>query len=701
MITKRKENSKCDKLVEQSLESSIRDFIEIFQSSDMAEEYFAEYIDSFSRCLDNLKNRKVSVGVIGITSSGKSTLLNAILGEKILPQKVRPSSGVQVICEFGEKLEAEIYFKKESGKPVKKVTSHIYATLEKYGDECKNPANKEDVEEIRVYSPSFRLGKNISLVDTPGLDAYELKNHEEITLRLVLPSVQMIMFLTTVKASSDQKNLEIIDSVTTDDKPLIVVQNMIDSINPKESIRGIEKNQEEVRREHFDRVTRLLGKAEKKSVKNAPVIQVSAKNALNGDWNGSGLAHLEKGLKLLLEKNKPRVLTLFKSQIACRLKVIREGLDASDEKEQIYENNLQKLKQIEDKLKRDENYFDQKRETIDEIIEGISSEAWNLIERIHRYYMENARDISQDNYDITTKTIGDTVYRKLKNWDNNFKQEQDRIKQAMEDSFLQLNTLMKNIEKLLKDLCENDKLNLQQIDIIKRSGTTYFSANIAIPIKQISEKHCDLIEIPWYRGGGVRRCWGSLFGSDAGYDKNEYDVTVDYIDIQKMLFNMLNKLREWRTCLGDKLQEFADNTLYSFKKMNKELTGQVNSLEKTRTVVIEHEIRDRVLHMIDVFIGHDKINNESCEAITNPTEVFLADPENLKQTEQDCNALSLALYRLSKIVSFKRLYNARDVILKDAGSSDCKTLVLWGWDSNYLNILVASQNGDLSSNSAG
>ena len=47
------------------------------------------------------KANEVKIGIIGVTGSGKSTMINSLLGEKLLPSKVKPSSGQLVSCCIG------------------------------------------------------------------------------------------------------------------------------------------------------------------------------------------------------------------------------------------------------------------------------------------------------------------------------------------------------------------------------------------------------------------------------------------------------------------------------------------------------------------------------------------------------------------------------------------------------------------------
>ena len=94
---------------------------------------------------------RIRVGVIGVTSSGKSTLINAILGTDILSSAIAPSSGQLVCCSYGEKSEIIIHFEdgteqKLSGKKYKR------DILQQYSDERYNAKNEKGVLSIELTS---------------------------------------------------------------------------------------------------------------------------------------------------------------------------------------------------------------------------------------------------------------------------------------------------------------------------------------------------------------------------------------------------------------------------------------------------------------------------------------------------------------------------------------------------------------------
>lgn len=216
---------------------------------------------------------KIRVGIIGITSSGKSTLINAILGKKILSTAVAPSTNRMTSCFYGDKDYIKIHFIDNSSKQL-----NDFSKIKHYTDEIFNKNNERKVDFVEVYSSSFNLGKDIELIDSPGLDAYGLEEHQKLTLDIILPTVDFCIYVTTLKSNSDESSLEILNKISEYKYPLIVVQNMLDSV--KASIDN-KKSKEKVAEELKNRFIKIINKSniiDKSSVK---ILQLSAKNVLN------------------------------------------------------------------------------------------------------------------------------------------------------------------------------------------------------------------------------------------------------------------------------------------------------------------------------------------------------------------------------------------------------------------------------------
>ena len=228
--------------------------------------------DRYKARITMLKERKVRamqntyrMGVIGVTSSGKSTLINSLLNEDLLPSAVIPSSSQLVSCRKGDTRQGVVYFTDKEPQILssKNLTPQI---IKKYGEEQSNPHNREKVKQIEIDSPSFPFDKKLILVDSPGLDAYGFEGHEQLTLNTMLPSIDFCLFITTCKTNSDNKTKAVLDTIAHYDKPVIIIQNMIDSIKPSLNIDGtVRKTENEVAEEHMERVQKIVNASQIKS----------------------------------------------------------------------------------------------------------------------------------------------------------------------------------------------------------------------------------------------------------------------------------------------------------------------------------------------------------------------------------------------------------------------------------------------------
>lgn len=256
----------------------------ILEQNEYRKKRYSKDIEWFEERKDIFKDNIIRIAIMGVTSSGKSTLVNTLLGEKILPMAIRPSSSIIITASKGERREANIYFKDKKMQVLKEDELNE-ESISKYADENRNPDNELNVTQIHITTPNFILEENIHIIDSPGLDAWNLENHEKLTLEILLPTIDICVFVTTVKANSDGTNSEKIKIVDEKDKQIILVQNMIDSVEEKIGKNGIvEEDKAAILKKHKKRAEKLLSESTK-GKENFEVIQISALNGLNGIVN--------------------------------------------------------------------------------------------------------------------------------------------------------------------------------------------------------------------------------------------------------------------------------------------------------------------------------------------------------------------------------------------------------------------------------
>ncbi len=128
----------------------------------------------------NLRQGVFRLLVLGDMKRGKSTFLNALIGEKILPSDVNPCTAVLTVLRYGANKQVTVHF--NDGKSPQKLDfdtfKHKYTidpTEAKRLEQQKQEAFP-DVSHAVVEYPLPLLEKGIEIVDSPGLNDTEARN---------------------------------------------------------------------------------------------------------------------------------------------------------------------------------------------------------------------------------------------------------------------------------------------------------------------------------------------------------------------------------------------------------------------------------------------------------------------------------------------------------------------------------------------
>ncbi len=109
-----------------------------------------------------LEDRKYLIAFCGHFSAGKSTMINRVIGEDLLPSSPIPTSANLVKVKSGEEY-AKVLFKNE--KPRLYLAPYDYDLVKNY---CKDG---DQIEEIEISRSGSRLAENSIIMDTPGIDS--------------------------------------------------------------------------------------------------------------------------------------------------------------------------------------------------------------------------------------------------------------------------------------------------------------------------------------------------------------------------------------------------------------------------------------------------------------------------------------------------------------------------------------------------
>ena len=175
--------------------------------------------ESLNLLIDTL-NEPPLIAVIGQFSSGKSTFLNALLGQDILPSGLTPVTAKAVRLKFAKMPLLSVKFINGSESLL---ASSDLAELNKLG---------EQVSSMTLYAPSEIL-KEINFIDTPGLnslrdaDTKETKN----TLKKVSGAIWLSLANNAAKASELESIKEILKA---NDLKAICLINQKDKLSEEE-----------------------------------------------------------------------------------------------------------------------------------------------------------------------------------------------------------------------------------------------------------------------------------------------------------------------------------------------------------------------------------------------------------------------------------------------------------------------------------
>ncbi|WP_299410130.1 dynamin family protein [Acaryochloris sp. IP29b_bin.148] len=129
---------------------------------------------------DHLKQGIFRLVVLGDLKRGKSTLINAILGERLLPSDVNPCTAILSVLKYGPQKRVTIHFRDDTPpQQIDVATFKWKYTIDP--SEAKALQEKDEqafpnVSHAVIEYPLPLLSKGIELVDTPGLNDTEARN---------------------------------------------------------------------------------------------------------------------------------------------------------------------------------------------------------------------------------------------------------------------------------------------------------------------------------------------------------------------------------------------------------------------------------------------------------------------------------------------------------------------------------------------
>jgi GTP-binding protein EngB required for normal cell division len=179
-----------------------------------------EFRSALEMIVARLENPCCEIAVFGRVSSGKSSLLNHIVGTDALPVGVTPVTAVPIRLAAGDTPSVRVSFAESPSRSVG------LAQLWEFASEEGNPGNDKHVMSILVKLPSPRLEQGIVFVDTPGIGSLALSGGAE-TVRY-LPRCDLGVVLIDSASILNQDDIQLIRALNAAAIPAMVLLSKAD-----------------------------------------------------------------------------------------------------------------------------------------------------------------------------------------------------------------------------------------------------------------------------------------------------------------------------------------------------------------------------------------------------------------------------------------------------------------------------------------
>lgn len=287
---------------------------------------------------NDLRDMFFLVVIIGEFNAGKSSFINSLLGDTLLPTGITPTT---------EAIE-----------------------LIHYGDLDRKPTMREDG--IRVWSHPNTGAPGVALVDTPGTGSVFQKH--ESTAKSFLHRSDLIIFLISAKRAFAETERMYLELAKNYGKKIVLVINQIDLLQPKEQV--------EVRRFIEQQASELLDM-------RPLMFMVSAREALNAKANGNvvgdpgGIEAVKAHLRGVLNEAPPAQQKLL-AQLDMATHLVTTAQNGIQRKSDLVNVDTTKVREVQKELEQQsmglEGQLKAARAEMDAVFEGMRQRGMNFID---------------------------------------------------------------------------------------------------------------------------------------------------------------------------------------------------------------------------------------------------------------------------------------------------------------------------------
>jgi len=376
------------------------ELLEIVQSiRDVAAgiELGEQTLHSLTRVGNMVSNDVFRIMFVGSFSRGKSTMINALLGQDILPAKLAPTTAIITVIKYGDTPRATLFYKDGVRAPLEVPINELrhHLIIPKGAFQQTEYGNKIETqyEKMEIEYPLELCQDGVEIVDSPGLEEDEVRARITLTFlnqadaAVVLLSCQQLITLEEERFIKDELQRRGFDNI-------FYTVNFCDELETSE-------DEEDLRH----RCDQKLGKPDR-------LYMLSAREALHGKMDGdvellnkSRFLKFQQDLETFLVREKG--LRKFRTSTKMINAIIDELLSLAQVRWALIEqNSATELEAKEREFARRQTEIIKRKETV---LARIGEKGAFMAERICSSFSRKCLEISRSLEDIAKESDDESI----------------------------------------------------------------------------------------------------------------------------------------------------------------------------------------------------------------------------------------------------------------------------------------------------
>ncbi|MGD6795154.1 dynamin family protein [Metabacillus indicus] len=178
-------------------------------------------IELFYKIQKNTKH----IAFTGHFSAGKSTMINTLLGEEVLPTSPIPTSANVVLLQKGEK---SVILHDTKGNLIKLKGSY---SIQQVKDYCRQGS---EVLKIEIKDEYSSLQENVVIMDTPGIDSTDAAHR--MATESALHLADLVFYVTDYNHVQSEENVTFVNEMIHKGKQIYLIVNQVDKHREEEVV---------------------------------------------------------------------------------------------------------------------------------------------------------------------------------------------------------------------------------------------------------------------------------------------------------------------------------------------------------------------------------------------------------------------------------------------------------------------------------